>query len=178
MVEARYFLQTKHLMLLTCLSIAKSSDDLIWISKSTILLTMRGVIIGSNSICYSSLQTWEETFLLLSSHFPFSFSPPTTGITRRLKGHPYFLLAITVHIKTFFLSLYFPLISQPIKINKVLPLTPVFVSNLIITITKPISYTTDWAQCKTSSWVSNTYNRDNTCLVFKWNSFTLTKKLY
>ena len=48
--------------------------------------------------------------------------------------------------------------------------------DLIITATKPISYATKRPQCKTSSRVTNTYKRDNTCLVFKEHSFTYFNK--
>jgi len=75
------------------------------------------------------------------------------------------------------MTLYFSLISQSIKTNKVFPLISVFVFDLIITVTKPISYTTDQIQCKTLSQVANTYNAIHTCLVFKGHLFTLTKKI-
>ena len=68
--------------------------------------------------------------------------------------------------------LYFPLLSQPIKPNEVLPLFLVDVSNLIITVIKPISYATVQVLCNTSSRVGNTYKKDNTCLVLLRHSFT------
>ena len=55
---------------------------------------------------------------------------------------------------SFFLPLYLLLLSHPIKTNDVLPLLPVYVSDLIITGTKPFSWATVHAHFKTSSRVS------------------------
>ena len=82
-------------------------------------------------------------------NFTIHHSSPTIDFARNLNGHPHFLLPVTVHTKSFFLTLYFPLLSQPIKTNKVLPLFPVSMSDLTIIDTKPILDTTDWTQCKT-----------------------------
>ena len=53
---------------------------------------------------------------------------------------------------------------------------PVSVFDIIITVTKSISYATLRAHCNTFSQVTNTYKRDNTCLVFKEHSFTYFNK--
>ena len=110
-------------------------------------------------------------------NFTIHLSPPNIGFARNLKGHPHFLLLVIVRTKPFMYALYFSLLSQPIKTYEVLPLFLVYVSDLIITVTKPISYATKQAQCKTSSRVANTYKRDNTCLVFNTHSFTYLKKI-
>ena len=65
--------------------------------------------------------------------------PPTTSFPRNLKGHPHFLLPISLLTKPFFLDLYRPLLSQTINTNEVLPFMPMFVSDLIITTTNPFS---------------------------------------
>jgi len=93
--------------------------------------------------------------------------PLTIGFPWNLEGHPHFLLPVSLLTKSFFLDLYWPLLSQPINTNEVLSLIPVFVSDLIITATNSFSWATDRAHCKTSSWVANTYNTTHTILVFK-----------
>ena len=103
-------------------------------------------------------------------------SPPNTGFTHSLKGQPHFLLLVTIRTKSFFYDPYFQLLSQPIKTNKVISLFPVFVSDLIITVTKPISYATLRTHCNTSSLVANNYKMNNICLVLG-HSFAYFEKI-
>jgi len=105
----------------------------------------------TNEFSISWLWTPQINFTIHPSH-------PKTDFARNLNGHPLFLLSVHVLIKSFFLGLYSPLLSQAINRNEALPLTPVLVSDLIITTTNPMSWATDRAQCKTSSRLVNNYN--------------------
>ena len=137
----------------------------------------------SITIIFSSLVNWPAYGCLTNDlanawlwlphiNFIIHHSPPITGFTRSLKGHPHFVLPVSVRTKSFFLAIYWSLISQPIKTNQVLPLNSVFVFDLIITATKLISYTTDRTQWKISLRVANTYIVVHSCLVFNGHSFT------
>ena len=66
-------------------------------------------------------------------------SLPQEGFPRSLKGQPHCLLPVSLLTNSLFLHLYRPLLSHPINTNELLPLLPVFVSDLIITATIPFS---------------------------------------
>ena len=112
------------------------------------------------------------------SHIKFTIhpSPPNTGFARSLKGHPHFILLVIIRTKSFLYALYFSLLSQPIKTNRVYSLFLVDVSDLIITAIKSISYTTTiWGHCNMSSWIAKGNKRNHTYLILFKDSFTLTK---
>ena len=138
----------------------------------TIDLVISSIIIFSSLVSRSTYGCPTNDFAnvwlwLPCINFTIHHSPPNTGFTHNLKGHPYFLLSVTIRTKSCLYALYFPLFSQLIKTYEIFPLFLLLVFDLIIITTKPISYAIEWAQCKTSSQVANTYKRVNTCLVFK-----------
>ena len=108
------------------------------------------------------------------SHLKLIIHPSSrgTGFIRSLKGQPHFLVLVIVSTKPFLYTLYFTLLSQPIKTNEVLPLFPVDVSDLTITATKPISYTTIQAHGNASLRYKTPTQKDIACLVLLGHSFT------
>ena len=84
--------------------------------------------------------------------------PPCTSFPRSLKEQPHFLLPMSLQTNSFFLHLYWPLLSQAINTKEVLPLLPVCVLDLVMIATNSFSRATDRAHNKTSSRVPKTYN--------------------